>query len=132
LRDRHCCVERIFSGVWHVFLRKIGNKPVKGRIFKILTYTKYLAEINKDSLSEAGGKGANLGELIHANIPVPPGFIVTTSAYRTHLEEAGLQECIANRLEGLAENDLSAITKASDDISLWIEAAPIPATMRGR
>ncbi|MDR3341573.1 MAG: hypothetical protein LBT14_02085 [Treponema sp.] len=96
----------------------------------MITYTKDLKEINKNSLPEAGGKGANLGELIHANIPVPPGFIVTTGAYRTHLEEAGLQERIANRLVGLGENDLSVIMKASDDISSWIEAVPMPATVR--
>ncbi|MFK0258904.1 PEP/pyruvate-binding domain-containing protein [Streptomyces sp. NPDC090445] len=30
----------------------------------------------------AGGKGANLGELVRAGFPVPAGFVVTTAAYR--------------------------------------------------
>ncbi|MGV9310605.1 PEP/pyruvate-binding domain-containing protein [Streptomyces sp. NPDC003691] len=30
-----------------------------------------------------GGKAANLGELLRAGFPVPPGFAVTTDAYRT-------------------------------------------------
>lgn len=34
----------------------------------------------------AGGKRANLGELVRAGIPVPPGFIVTTGAYRACLD----------------------------------------------
>ena len=33
----------------------------------------------------AGGKGANLGELVRAGLPVPPGFVVTTEAYRARL-----------------------------------------------
>jgi hypothetical protein len=43
-------------------------------------------------LPEAGGKEANLGELMKAGLPVPPDFIVTTGAYKTHLEvEATVQ-----------------------------------------
>jgi hypothetical protein len=66
-------------------------------------YTKNLNELSKDSLPEAGGKGANLGELMQVDIPVPPGFVVTTAAYRTQLEESGLRERIVNRLVELEE-----------------------------
>ena len=41
-----------------------------------------LADLDRDDLETAGGKGANLGELIRAGFPVPPGFVVTTEAYR--------------------------------------------------
>ncbi|MDR3585650.1 MAG: PEP/pyruvate-binding domain-containing protein [Desulfosporosinus sp.] len=71
------------------------------------------SELNKHSLPEAGGKGANLGELIRAGLPVPPGFVVTTGAYRTHLEEFGLQKRIAKRLDNLQKQDIAAIAKAS-------------------
>jgi hypothetical protein len=91
-----------------------------------LNYTKNLTELNKDSLPETGGKGANLGELMKAGLPVPPGFIVTTGAYQAHLEASGLKERIAGRLEKLKEQDISAITEASKDISAWIEEAPMP------
>ena len=40
-----------------------------------------LDQIGRDDLSLAGGKGANLGELIRAGIRVPEGFVVTTAAY---------------------------------------------------
>ncbi|MGZ3235106.1 MAG: PEP/pyruvate-binding domain-containing protein, partial [Croceibacterium sp.] len=33
-----------------------------------------------------GGKGGSLGELTQAGIAVPPGFVVTTSAFETFLE----------------------------------------------
>ncbi|MEQ4566821.1 PEP/pyruvate-binding domain-containing protein [Paenarthrobacter sp. CAP02] len=41
-------------------------------------------------LSEVGGKAANLGELVSAGLPVPPGFCLTTHAYRRALAAAGL------------------------------------------
>ena len=41
-----------------------------------------LADIDADMLPLAGGKAANLGELIRAGLPVPPGVCVTTEAYR--------------------------------------------------
>ena len=43
-------------------------------------------EVTKNDLSLAGGKGANLGEMTRANIPVPPGFVITTDAYFTFLQ----------------------------------------------
>ena len=46
------------------------------------TLIRSLADVGRDDLETAGGKGANLGELIRAGFPVPPGFVVTTEAYR--------------------------------------------------
>ena len=40
-----------------------------------------LQRCNAGAVSEVGGKAANLGELITAGFPVPPGFVVTTAAY---------------------------------------------------
>lgn len=40
-----------------------------------------LGDLSATDLSLAGGKGANLGELIRAGFPVPDGFVVTTAAY---------------------------------------------------
>jgi pyruvate,water dikinase len=41
-----------------------------------------LADVDATFLPEVGGKAANLGELIRAGFPVPPGVCVTTEAYR--------------------------------------------------
>ena len=41
-----------------------------------------LEGLDRNDLSVAGGKGANLGELIRAGLRVPRGFVVTTEAYR--------------------------------------------------
>lgn len=40
-----------------------------------------LVEVGR-AVARAGGKGANLGELIRAGFDVPPGFVITTAAYR--------------------------------------------------
>ncbi|GAB2930096.1 PEP/pyruvate-binding domain-containing protein [Nonomuraea fastidiosa] len=40
------------------------------------------AEIDAGMLAEVGGKAANLGELTRAGLPVPPGWVLTTEAYR--------------------------------------------------
>ncbi|MFL5669077.1 MAG: PEP/pyruvate-binding domain-containing protein, partial [Chloroflexota bacterium] len=40
-----------------------------------------LADIRAADTETAGGKGANLGELIAAGFPVPDGFVLTTVAY---------------------------------------------------
>ena len=38
-------------------------------------------EVTKEDVPLVGGKGANLGEMTNAKIPLPPGFIVTAEAY---------------------------------------------------
>ncbi|MCA9015719.1 MAG: hypothetical protein KDA77_10350 [Planctomycetaceae bacterium] len=41
-----------------------------------------LSELDSSFVAEAGGKGASLGELMRAQAPVPPGFVVTSSAFQ--------------------------------------------------
>ncbi|MQA81219.1 MAG: phosphoenolpyruvate synthase [Streptosporangiales bacterium] len=57
-----------------------------------------LAGVGRDDLDLAGGKGANLGELVRHGFPVPGGFVVTTRAYAVVVDGAGLGERIAARL----------------------------------
>lgn len=48
-----------------------------------------LASFGRTDIATAGGKGANLGELVRAGFPVPGGFIITTSGYDTYVDAAG-------------------------------------------
>src|SRR5512132_1125123 len=52
-------------------------------------------ELGRDDIDRAGGKGANLGELTRGGLPVPPGFVIVTEAYRAYLAEHHLAEKIA-------------------------------------
>ncbi|WP_427131908.1 PEP/pyruvate-binding domain-containing protein [Pseudarthrobacter sp. S9] len=58
-----------------------------------------LADFGAADLAAAGGKGANLGELVRAGFPVPEGFIVTTAAYTALLEDTGLGATLAGLVE---------------------------------
>lgn len=55
-------------------------------------------KIKKEDILSVGGKGANLGEMTAAGINVPPGFVVTTDAYRLFLKENSLTELFAHTL----------------------------------
>jgi phosphohistidine swiveling domain-containing protein len=58
-----------------------------------------LEQVDRDDLAWAGGKGANLGELVKAGFSVPKGFVVTTDAYDLMLEQSGLGRTIATTLK---------------------------------
>jgi pyruvate,water dikinase len=49
-----------------------------------------LSALGAGDIAVAGGKGANLGELIHAGFPVPDGFVITTDAYTAAARAAGV------------------------------------------
>jgi pyruvate,water dikinase len=63
-----------------------------------------LRGLDAGALPLAGGKAANLGELIEAGLPVPDGFCVTTDAYRDLTDAAGLTE-VVERLTDTAADD---------------------------
>ncbi len=67
-----------------------------------------LADVSADDLELAGGKGANLGELVRAGFDVPPGFVITTDAYRSFVGDNGL----ANRLADTVPGDADALAEA--------------------
>jgi rifampicin phosphotransferase len=69
-----------------------------------------LSALGRDDLRIAGGKGANLGELIRGGFPVPDGFVVGTEAYATVVESAGLARVIA---DGLAADGGDAAIRAA-------------------
>jgi pyruvate,water dikinase len=87
-------------------------------------------ELSLDSLAEAGGKNASLGELIRAlakrGVNVPDGFAITAAAFRAQLSEAALEEEIHSTLEGLDVSDLEALSHAAAHIRERIRNARLP------
>ena len=49
-----------------------------------------LDEVGAEHLESAGGKGANLGELIRQGFPVPPGFVVGADEYARFIDTLNL------------------------------------------
>jgi pyruvate, water dikinase len=92
-------------------------------------HTLQLTELRGDA-SSFGGKSATLGELIAAGIPVPPGFAVSTSAFRAFLEEAGLAGMIAGELARMSPDDVDSVGAASQAVSQAMRFAPVPDAVR--
>src|SRR5918993_4434840 len=55
-----------------------------------------LARLGSGDLASGGGKAANMGELLRAGFPVPPGFVITTTAYDLAVRSNDLQRDIVN------------------------------------
>lgn len=47
---------------------------------------RWLEQVGADDVGLVGGKGASLGEMVRAGLPVPPGFCVTVQAYRAAVD----------------------------------------------
>jgi len=86
----------------------------------------WFSEIGKKDLPLVGGKGANLGEMANAGIPVPPGFIVTTRGYFYFLRKSGLTKEIQQILNSLDPNDSRQLRKASTKIKKLISTMEMP------
>ncbi len=77
-------------------------------------------EVDKDDIPRVGGKGANLGEMIQAGIPIPNGFIVSSYAYFQFLEENKLKPKIKEKLEGLDVENPVKLHQASQAVKKMI------------
>ena len=87
----------------------------------------WLDELGKESVSVAGGKGANLGELTRAGFSVPPGFVVTAPAYLQAMEEAGVR---ADLRDGAARFEPGAGGEAAAaELQELVHKAGIPETL---
>jgi len=86
-----------------------------------------IADLGRGDIAFAGGKGANLGELTQADLPVPPGFVVGAPTYAAFVEQTGLRERIKARLVGLDVDDPAALEAAAREVRAMMEAEPVPA-----
>jgi len=83
-------------------------------------------EVGKKDVGLVGGKGANLGEMTNANIPVPPGFIVTAAAYFDFLKQTGIIGEIRGILEPVDVNDSKLLQQTAAEVREIISKAPMP------
>ena len=83
-------------------------------------YTLGFASIGTADHARVGGKCASLGQMTQAGVAVPPGFAVTTDAYRTMLDDHEMAAEIARHLSGVDPNDLDQIDRAAQEIRIRI------------
>jgi pyruvate,water dikinase len=87
----------------------------------------WFEEVGRDDLGLVGGKGANLGELTRAGIPVPPGFVVTADTYFHFIRQNALEPIIKKELFRLNVHDSRELNDRAARIRQRIMDAPMPA-----
>jgi len=101
------------------------NEPENGDPGLILPFT----AIDRDALAVAGGKAANLGELVRAGFPVPAGFCVTTAAYDLVAVDAGLEPTLAALAETQPE-DTARLAGLAREARSYLLDASVPGVLR--
>jgi pyruvate,water dikinase len=84
------------------------------------------ASLGRADVAYAGGKGANLGELTSAGLPVPAGFVIGAPAYAAYCLETGLRDRLAELLDDLDVEDTAALEAASTGARQLFDDTPIP------
>lgn len=87
---------------------------------------KRFTELNKNDVHRVGGKGASLGEMTNAGIPVPPGFVLTAQAFDQFVKETELSVEIEAALDAVNYHDVNSVDNASRKIQDMIHDAHYP------
>ena len=86
--------------------------------------------LSRGDVAFAGGKGANLGELTAAGLPVPAGFVVGAPAYAAFCDGSGLRARIEARLAAVNVEDTKELDSAAAEIRAMVEAEPFPGWLK--
>ncbi|RLF75521.1 phosphoenolpyruvate synthase, partial [Thermococci archaeon] len=95
-------------------------------------FIKWFEDLRKTDVPLVGGKGANLGEMTSAGIPVPPGFCVTAEAYKYFVENVkvedgrSLQEWIMEVIAGTNVDDSKQLQENTAKIREKIISMEMP------
>lgn len=91
----------------------------------------WFEELSADDTLTAGGKGANLGEMTQAGLPVPPGFVVTAEAFLAALDEAGVRHELRSGAQKVAVDDAAGLEDTCGRLQELVRKAGLSATLRG-
>jgi hypothetical protein len=78
----------------------------------------------------AGGKGANLGRLTAAGLPVPGGFVIPTDVYARFVDDGGIRAELFDKVAGLDHDDAAALESQTSAIRDLIVASDVPDDVR--
>jgi pyruvate,water dikinase len=95
-----------------------------------MKFIKNFRELTKNDAEIAGGKGASLGEMTNAGIPVPPGFVVLAGAFERFCEETDLNVEIDSILHKVNHAEMHTVENASEQIQALILAKEMPEDIR--
>jgi pyruvate,water dikinase len=89
-------------------------------------FVDFFKQLSKEDIDIAGGKGASLGEMTKAKIPVPSGFVVLATAFDKFLEETDLVVEIESILHKVKNKDIGSVEKSSEEIRNLIKIVKFP------
>jgi pyruvate, water dikinase len=89
-------------------------------------FIKKFDQITKKDVASAGGKGASLGEMTKAKMPIPPGFVLLASAFERFLEETDLMQELEASLASVNYQDVNSVDRSSATIRALIKQAKMP------
>ena len=85
-----------------------------------------LSEVSRANIPLVGGKGANLGEMLRAELPVPPGFVLTVAAYERMRTSNDLGARIDALLRMVNPEDPAALQRVSAQLREMLTRLPLP------
>jgi pyruvate,water dikinase len=89
------------------------------------------ADLDLDQAETVGGKNANLGEVLNrVGLPVPPGFAVTTYAYKRFLDHNQMEARLTELLHGWSLADMDSLARVSEELKAVIMAAQVPPDLK--
>lgn len=91
-----------------------------------MLYTKLFSELHKSDANIAGGKGASLGEMLNAGIPVPDGFVVLSTTFDEFIKQAEIEADIEGILDQVDHKAVHTIDEASTKIQEIIINTKMP------
>ncbi len=91
--------------------------------------TKLFSQIGKKDVAIAGGKGASLGEMTQAKIPVPSGFVILAEAFDRFLSETDLMQELSALLKKVNYKDINSVDGVSVEMRSLILQSPMPADL---
>ena len=89
-----------------------------------------LSDFCRNDVSVAGGKGANLGDMLRAGLPVPPGFVICAQAYRDAVMASGLRAQIEDLLAAADPDSADQLRVAETEIRGLFDAITINSELR--
>ena len=91
-----------------------------------MEFIRRFSGISKSDAALAGGKGASLGEMYQAGIPVPPGYVILAEAFEEFLRITDLGVEIDAQLDKVVHEEMHTIEHASETIQSLILKQVMP------
>ena len=91
---------------------------------------RWFADVGREDVPLVGGKGANLGEMTRAGLPVPNGFVITAEAFRRFMSASGLEAQLRATLSRTDVDDTARLQKTSATLKETVRNAALPDDIR--